>query len=104
MNGYDSIEMINLYPLRSTDPKLLPPVKERSIYDKDIKIIKSLMLSRKDKNILVATGSDVKTRTYLVEALKEIIEFGNENNIKWFCIGTNKKGIQDIRVEETIEI
>lgn len=56
------------------------------------------MLSLKDKNILVTTGSDVKTRTYLVEALKEIIEFGNENNIKWFCIGTNKK-----RVSKTSE-
>lgn len=84
--------MINLYPLRSTDPKKLPPTKNQDIYDLNLKTIKTLIKPLKDKSILIAAGGDVKTREYLIDALKELIKFGNENEINWLCIGLNKEG------------
>lgn len=50
--------------------------------------------------ILVATGGDIKIREYLKDALLEIIEIGNKNNVQWVCTGTRKDGIL---VEENTE-
>ena len=54
--------MINLYPLRSIEPKKMPPTKNQHIYDLDLKTIKTLIKTLEDKNILIAIGGDVKTR------------------------------------------
>lgn len=43
--------------------------------------------------ILVATGGDIKIREHLKDALLEIIEIGNKNNVQWVCTGTRKDGI-----------
>jgi len=91
-NGYDSIAMINLYPLRSTDPKMLPDIKDDLIYEKNLSIIKEVINLFSDAKILLAMGGDVDTRTYLSEALKELIKFGNMKNVKWVSTGLTKDG------------
>jgi len=86
-NNYDSIAMLNLYPLRSTNPDNLPLEKNESIYIKNIEGIKNFLKSLMNRDILVATGGDVRKRLYLHEALKELISFGNDCGVKWLCIG-----------------
>ncbi|HHV33596.1 MAG TPA: DUF1643 domain-containing protein [Acholeplasma sp.] len=43
INDYDSIAMINLYPLRSTNPNNLPLEKDDEIYIKNLSTIKNLI-------------------------------------------------------------
>jgi hypothetical protein len=92
LNNFDSIAMINLYPLRETFPDKLPNAKDPSIFDENISIIKNLIDKYEVKKILMATGEDVSTRSYLIEALNKLIEYGEEKGVEWVCAGKTAKG------------
>lgn len=92
-NGYDSIIMLNLYPLRESNPSKLPIAKDPIIYAKNIAKIKEVIAESTDKKVLIATGEDILERTYFLDAIDKLIEFGDEHNVKWYCVGTTAAGL-----------
>ncbi len=48
-NGYDGFVMLNLYPLRSTDPKKLPTRANKKLLENNIKEIVSVASEEKAK-------------------------------------------------------
>ena len=91
-NGFDSVLMFNLYPLRATDPNQLPIIKNQVLYDINMRKIKEDINELKPTKILIACGSDIRKRDYFKEALLEIDKIVKENNIQWLSLGLTKKG------------
>ena len=89
-NGYDSYLMINLYPMRATNPNDMHRVKNEDIVKKNLEIIKEI-LSHGKCDIWAAWGTLIKTRSYLKDCLQEIVDLANTYNCEWYTIGNRSK-------------
>lgn len=89
-NGYDSYLMINLYPMRATNPKDMHKVKDDAIIRKNIDNIKNA-LSSGNCDIWAAWGTLIKTRSYLKDCLQQIVEVADTYNCEWYTIGKKSK-------------
>lgn len=89
-NGYDSYLMINLYPMRATNPKDMHKVKDDAIIRKNIDNIKKA-LSSGNCDIWAAWGTLIKTRSYLKDCLQQIVEVADTYNCEWYTIGKKSK-------------
>lgn len=85
-NGYDSYIMINLYPMRATDPKDMHKEMDTDIVRKNFEIIETI-LSIGNCDIWAAWGNQIKTRKYLKECLEEIVGIADSCDCKWYTIG-----------------
>ena len=72
--GYDSFIMLNLYPLRSTDPNKLPLRHNPRLHNENIKIIKRLLKNYNQPAIVGCWGTKIITRPYLVTCYQEIFK------------------------------
>ncbi|MGI6781375.1 MAG: DUF1643 domain-containing protein [Acholeplasmataceae bacterium] len=84
--NYGSIALVNLYPFRETIPKHLPQYKCKVHYEKNLKIIKNIIDRNDIKDILIAPGSAIITREYLIDALIEILNYGKRKSKNWYVI------------------
>lgn len=89
-NGYDSYLMINLYPMRATNPKDMHRIKDEVIIRKNLDAIESI-LSVGNCDIWAAWGTLIKTRSYLKDCLQQIVEVANTYNCEWYTIGKKSK-------------
>ena len=90
MEGFDGWIMINLYPKRSTDPKKLPVSAKKELTRTNLAIIEWLSKKYNIGRVYAAWGSNIETRSYLVEQCQELV-----NTIpteQWFTKGTTKDG------------
>lgn len=83
-NGYDSWVMINLYPLRRTNPDLLPLRKRKILHQENLDHIREVV-SQFQAPIWAAWGNLIDSRKYFLPCLADI-----ENEIK----GTDAKWIK----------
>jgi hypothetical protein len=84
---FDSFVMLNIYPLRATDPRNLPCRVDKSKHEENIKIIMELI---KDNSVIwVAWGNLIHSRDWLDDCLTDIIlKIKNEKKgIKWVKMG-----------------
>jgi hypothetical protein len=88
--GFDSWIMLNLYPLRMTNPDLLPQVIDQDIHRNNIGHIGQLFSSRKIK-IWAAWGTLITKRDYLRNCLKDILEVSARFDCEWYSIGRKSK-------------
>lgn len=89
-NGYDSYIMINLYPMRATNPKDMHKEMDETIAIENLKYIEKI-LSTGNCDIWAAWGTIIKTRSYLKECLEQIVKVADTYNCKWYTFGNKSK-------------
>lgn len=89
-NGYDSYVMINLYPMRATNPKDMHKEKDEAIIRQNLHNIKKV-LSSGNCDIWAAWGTLIETRIYLKGCLQQIVEVASTYNCEWYTIGKKSK-------------
>lgn len=86
--GFDSFVMLNVYPLRATNPAALPQECDAAIHTANIQEIVSVVSSHLEASILLAYGGNINSRKYLRPCLRDIIDALKPYNPKYFQIGT----------------
>ena len=89
-NGYDSYLMINLYPMRATNPKDMHKVMDENIVKKNLEYI-AQVLATTECDIWAAWGNLIKARKYLKDCLKRIVEVADTYQCNWYTIGQRTK-------------
>lgn len=89
-NGYDSYVMINLYPMRATNPQDMHTSIDEAIVKENFENIEKI-LSTGTCDIWAAWGTLIKTRRYLKDCLLQIVEIADKYDCKWFTIGEKSK-------------
>lgn len=83
--GCDGWIMVNLYPLRATDPKDLPEAIDKKLHENNLKVLKAIENSYYIERIWAAWGNTIDTRFYLGEALNDINE--ELTSAQWYYLG-----------------
>ena len=113
-NGFDGFAMMNLYPLRSTNPNALPHNIDIGLHQKNLQKIKEIIGNSNNPIILLAFGDPINAAPYLKDCLKDIVDLLQSLSPKWKQIGMPTKmgnprhpsraaysmGIQDFDVNE----
>ena len=86
-NGFDGFLMINLYPVRSTNPHELPQDMNTDIHQQNIEHIIKVFSQHPQGTILAAYGNTIGERSYLKKCLYDIIKESLHFNLKWMQIG-----------------
>ena len=89
-HGYDSYVMINLYPMRATNPSDMHKEKDENIVRENLKYIEKV-LAAGNCDIWAAWGNLIKTRKYLKECLQSIASIADAYECKWYTIGAKTK-------------
>lgn len=84
-SSYDGWIMANLYPLRSTDPKVLPESANEEILDNNLKALEALNSEYHIGAAWAAWGNAIDTRFYLGEALYDIQD--KVGDFEWYHLG-----------------
>jgi hypothetical protein len=71
-NNFDSFVMLNLFPLRSTNPHGLPINSGDILLKQNVEHIKSLNSKNKEMVIWAAWGGSILLRKYLLTSLEQI--------------------------------
>ena len=90
-NEFDGFAMMNLYPLRSTDPNALPRNFDVELHQKNLQKIKEIIGSNKNPIVLLAFGDVINVEPYLKDCLKDIVDMLQPLNPKWKRIGNLTK-------------
>lgn len=85
-NGYDGFVMLNLYPLRSTNPKSLPLLMDDVLHRNNIGYIKEALNKYPNSDILLAYGNLMNIRPFTRNIAKEIIAMLQSHNRNILCI------------------
>lgn len=90
LNGYDSFLMLNVYPLRSTDPAQLPLVADPELVESNaLQIAKALNDTEPD--VWAAWGALITKRQFLAPALLELLKLPELRKARWFSRGPVSK-------------
>lgn len=84
-DGYDGWIMANLYPLRSTDPKNLPEQADRSLLEKNLKVLGALSKFYYIDKVWAAWGDTINTRFFLGDTLYDIVD--TLPDVSWYYRG-----------------
>jgi len=92
-SGYDSFVMLNIYPLRATDPAELPEISNGEIHLRNCKAIIDTI--KDDSTIWAAWGDLIECRPWLRNCKNSILLsiYETKKGIKWVKMGgLTKKG------------
>lgn len=93
-NHYDGFVMLNLYPLRSTEPRMLPIESvDENHHQNNLQIVKDILLRYPYSDILVAYGNFALERKYLKKYAEELLVIFQDMNRNILCIDKTKKGM-----------
>lgn len=92
-NGYDGFVMLNVYPMRSTSPDLLPEIPGETLHQKNIEMLNLILEKYPSADVLVAWGNLVYKRKYMQEYATEIYDILKKNYRKILCIDVLKSGM-----------
>ena len=91
-NGYDGFVMLNLCPIRATNPNDLPLERNERLHARNLLQSLSLMVSDPQPDILFAFGNNALKRDYLLQSFIDIVEI-LKKSCKYYQIGElTKKG------------
>lgn len=89
--GYDGWIMLNMYPIRWTDPKKLPKEADKYVMMKNQYIVKGILDLYPNAPIWAAWGANIDREQYLKSLLLDNTDMFKERN--WLCRGKiSKKG------------
>lgn len=94
INGYDSFVMFNVYPQRATNPDDMDRIMNRRLHEENLKAFEYVLSSYKGgfkPSVWAAWGTIVEKRPYLYEALRDMIQIGNEYGAQWYSFGRRSK-------------
>lgn len=86
--------MVNLYPIRATNPDDLPEVEDKNLLEKNIKVIKAVVASYPILRAWAAWGDAIDKRFYLGDTLYDIAEetsHGKGSDFEWCYRGSMTK-------------
>lgn len=86
-NNFDGFIMINVYPLRATNPKNLPKDMDYKVHNQNLVHIIDVLRRHSSATILVAFGNPINERKYLKKCFIDIIKQSLQFNLKWKQIG-----------------
>ncbi len=90
LHGYDSFLMLNVYPLRSTDPARLPLAVDPELVETNaLQIGKALHGTQPD--VWAAWGALITKRPFLAPALLELLTLPELSKASWFSRGPISK-------------
>lgn len=96
LNGYDSFVMFNVYPQRATDPNDMDRIMNRRLHEENLAAFRYVLSSYGEEfrpSVWAAWGTIVEKRPYLYDALRDMINVGNEYGARWYSFGRiSKKG------------
>lgn len=87
-NGYDGWIMCNVYPQRATYPSNLDSKLNTELHKRNLETIKQEL--KGDVGLLAAWGTNIYTREFLKDCLKDIINISKDYS--WKCINITKYG------------
>jgi hypothetical protein len=83
---FDGFIMLNLYPIRATNPKDVTSI-DASLHQQNLKIIKEILSAENDANVLAAWGYNIKKQNIFIECFNDILKSTKGIKIKWLKIG-----------------
>jgi len=89
-NGFDSWIMLNVYPLRATNPDELDNVINTEYHKNNLTKIESIF-QKGNINIWSAWGTLIEKRDYLKSCLKDIYSLSLDYNCNWITTGKESK-------------
>lgn len=91
-NGYSGLAMVNLYPLRSTNPDDLPFIVDEKIAIENISYINSILDKYPFADILLAYGNLVNKRSYTREIADQLLDLFKSKSRNIYCLAKLKSG------------
>lgn len=85
--GFDSFIMLNLYPVRATNPQDLPAKASPAAYRHNLDAIEETIARHKTPTIWAAWGESVVKRPYLLRARDELFERLGPYRPRWRRFG-----------------
>lgn len=86
--GYDGWIMLNVYPVRATDPKDLELTSDNAMHQENVKHIAEVFRQYSTATVWAAWGNLIEFRPYLMDCLKDIYEAAKPFSLKWKSKGT----------------
>lgn len=86
-NNFDGFFMINVYPIRSTNPRNLPCDIDYEVHKQNLRYIRNLFQKYSEATILVAFGNPINERKYLKMCFHDIVMQSQQFKLKWKQIG-----------------
>jgi len=87
INGYDGWIMLNLYPQRTSDPKLIHNGLDVELHRTNLKYILKILEKYKPTEVFALWGNSIKLRPFLNQILKELNKEVLQRSISWKNIG-----------------
>jgi hypothetical protein len=90
-NGFDGWWLVNLYPLRTSNPKKLPKIADKELMMKNQKFIEKLIINPKYNicKVLCCWGNNIENHLYLEEQARII---KNKIDKQLYSIGKTMNG------------
>jgi len=91
---FDSFIMLNLCPLRSTNPNALPKLEDEELIrlaGRNGKAIKGIIEQENAPTIWAAWGNNIKKRPYLFGCLQTIVKIALNQKADWITCGKMTK-------------
>lgn len=89
--GFNGYAMLNLYPLRSTNPYALPKKMNEELHQKNLRYIKEVIGNAINPVVLFAFGNSINATPYLRKCLKDIVSILKPLCPQWKQLGTLTK-------------
>ena len=87
-NGYDGFVMLNLYPVRATDYRTLPPKLDREAFETNLQRIEEVVAGLLSPTLWAAWGNCVSHHDYFLAARDELFRRLGKYDPNWVCFGT----------------
>lgn len=84
--------MLNLYPLRATNPYSLPVNFNADFFNFNLLNIEQVLRQIQSPIILAAWGVVITARPYLKDCLHDIFSITQRYSCTWLCLGKTKDG------------
>lgn len=91
-NGYNGFAMVNLYPLRSTNPDKLPKEIDKKIVKENFSHIDYILDKYPLADILLAYGNLVDKRSYTKIIARKLLNLFHDKSRQIYCLAKLKSG------------
>ena len=87
MNGFDGFIMLNLYPVRATDYRTLPPKVDKEAFLENLQRIEAVVASEQKPTVWAAWGESILYHDFFVHACVELFSRLQSHDVNWVRFG-----------------
>jgi len=91
-NGHDGFVMLNLYPLRATDPTTLPQRANAQHLQRNLDAIEAIVAGEPAPVLWAAWGAGIGQRAFLSSCACELVSRLHRYRPQWQCYGPSTAG------------